>query len=357
MKRVINAEYKYYNANSRYQNKGDCVARTLSLVYRIDYNKVVNELNAIKRRLGYDSWKYLPVFTEFIRQHGYESQSDNVFLTNTSKLNDEFDEQTTVNEFSEIMTTGTYAVLCGPTPGAITHLVAIIDGNVYDSWDCSDYKVCQVCVIRSGTTDLSGQVNVNEISDNVSAMISKYVFSKIAPKMPYADFDVAVIPIADVYGNYIKVRCYLNSDIIQEAGITSGDRYAKRFPVRTRPGQDKDSALEENYNKLKVEVREWDYSIRKTIEDILAEASVQVNPKFRGSRTLLAKLPKDLQPKVVALYDNGAKSWSDKYELILEPFDDDDRNFDVDIRGQTWREVMNNLREYTENRYREGYDY
>ena len=51
-----------YNANSKDNDTGDCVKRSLSLAYNIDYDQVKRELNKIRRDTGAPYWNIPKVF-------------------------------------------------------------------------------------------------------------------------------------------------------------------------------------------------------------------------------------------------------------------------------------------------------
>ena len=66
----ILADLKYYNANTRDARVGDCVKRALAVAFRMDYDKVSAELNAIKRSMNRSQYNVRPVFGKFLSTRG-----------------------------------------------------------------------------------------------------------------------------------------------------------------------------------------------------------------------------------------------------------------------------------------------
>lgn len=130
---IIDAsELVRYNANARGNSSPDCVARGLSLVFSMTYDNTLKELRQIQKDHHRDSYKTFVTIEEFIANHC----SDKCIELKKS-------EYVPVGEFADTHPAGTYIILCGKHSANFSteHLVTVIDGKIYDSWDSRDYFV------------------------------------------------------------------------------------------------------------------------------------------------------------------------------------------------------------------------
>lgn len=136
-KYVKSAEYKYYNANSRGSNVGDCTKRSISLAFDIPYTQVTKDLNRILKEeqnklRRYDlQWTSSLVFPKLIQEYGGSTLVD-------------VPEHPTQDEFADTHD-GTYIVLSGKFDqyGSRSqgHACCIIDHVIYDSWNSKNHEV------------------------------------------------------------------------------------------------------------------------------------------------------------------------------------------------------------------------
>lgn len=139
MGKVEGSELVNYNANTRGTRTGDCTARSISLAFNIDYSAARKALN--------DSAKTNP-------RWDYNSHSNCIKVIEElggGKLNGNV-ERITVNAFADSHPSGTYIIWCSRDGISHkgNHLVTIIDGTVYDSWDSRKYFVKGYWTISSG---------------------------------------------------------------------------------------------------------------------------------------------------------------------------------------------------------------
>lgn len=148
MAQVISSELVRYNANTRGTNTGDCTARSISLAFNIDYRKaktILNESAKTNPMWNYNSHdNCIRVIKEL--GGGHITQSDRV----------------SVGDFADNHPSGTYIIWCSKNgvTNAGNHLVTIIDGKIYDSWDSRKYFVkgywtIEVGIKGSDITDIS----------------------------------------------------------------------------------------------------------------------------------------------------------------------------------------------------------
>lgn len=350
MKRVIQAGYKHYNANSRENYVGDCVKRTLTIAYGLDYDQVSKELNKIKRDLGHDAYNISPVYNTFIARHG--------FIKKGSRSAFNLPNSITVAEICDIFTEGTYIVTCGPKPGYTNHIVAILNGDFWDSWDCSDNYVGTIYYIDESTDLNLSDVTVDDIGEDLMQHV-RTCLEKSQKKMPYATFDYSEQDRSDKYTFQQTVVCKLDKNQI---GLGHADYYrpSYTYTVKINPRLSKEENIRSLKEKLWYKIREWAYSVRKEVEDDIAISKLTTNPYFHGDTELLVKLPEWCRQLITYARDNGSSEHYDRYELDMEALPNDpriDENPGVMFYADTITELRQNLEDYRKHFYRFGYDY
>lgn len=112
------AEWLYYNPNPAGAKVGDCVIRAISAATRQDWDDVYTGLTfqgfALK---DMPSSNY--VWGEYLKSKGFRRE----IVPNTCPA------CYTVADFADEHPNGSYVL------GTGIHAVAVIDGNIYDSWD------------------------------------------------------------------------------------------------------------------------------------------------------------------------------------------------------------------------------
>ena len=110
--------YKYHNANALGNAVNDCVVRAISIAERKTWDETYIELSEIARQEGIllDDVN----FVENYLDHRYRRQC------HYSK---------TVGEFAEECDEGTYLVTMEG------HITVVVDGIVYDTFDCTDRRM------------------------------------------------------------------------------------------------------------------------------------------------------------------------------------------------------------------------
>lgn len=122
--------YINYNANPKMLNVGDCVIRAISTALNMDWYKVHDDLCLLSRNMT-DMPSSNRVWKEYLRSLGLREQL----------IDNECPNCLTVDRFSRMNNKGTYILsTCEYTKAndivvTGTHLVTVIDGNYYDTWD------------------------------------------------------------------------------------------------------------------------------------------------------------------------------------------------------------------------------
>ena len=112
--------YIFYNPNPNFLDTGDCVIRAISKLMGYDWDRAFIELSIqaylLKRPLEDNvTWG------EYLRSNGYKKE----ILPDCPGCY-------SVRDFCAQYNEGSYAVATG------SHVIAVIDGDYYDSWDSGD---------------------------------------------------------------------------------------------------------------------------------------------------------------------------------------------------------------------------
>lgn len=353
----IEADWKKYNANSRNNDTGDCVVRSISLAYGKDYDETHKELLSLARDMRVDKYNYIHVFSRYLNELGHmgETKAENFY---SGRGNSKHTEPFTIEDFCKDNPHGTFILLNGKEPGDSDHLACVIDGNLYDSWDSSGQYVTRIWVIKPSVTEKVDIVDVSTLEHDVDEKINAFLLTQ-TKKMPYASFRYISL-------NDTKNVDYGTSFMIVMTIDTEGDLraydgiYNKRFVVKCNPRKSYEDQIAALLEKARVAVREWIYSYRKCIEDLRKMRTIQTHPKFYGSRMLLTKFPEWIIPLVIEAVDNGSSEYYDRYEVFTEALPGDPRGGEfpeVRFRADTIPELRSNFEDYRNNYDRADYDY
>lgn len=164
MKRIIKAaDLEYYNANVRQKAVGDCVKRAISLAYNKSYTEVSKDCREQEKatHFAFNS-KYS--IERLLKQYGILSQGQ-YYRT---------DDKPTVNDFADSHS-GTWLLLCGKTNNSgSTHMVAVINGTIYDTWDSGTYLVYNYYEVSKGAYETSDiKDHMDELIDYAYDLIDK----------------------------------------------------------------------------------------------------------------------------------------------------------------------------------------
>ena len=342
----VTSALKRYNANNRDANTGDCVKRAISLALDIPYDVVSTELNRIRKELHASTYALTNVFNTYLERKGYH------------KYKSEYNTQN-VREFCEEHPHGTYLLLVRTSLSVrgSNHIVCIIDGDIYDSWDSSRCTVNEIYLITKTQSDL-GVVNVANMWEHIKPYIEAYLSSMNSKDNSYI-FDLGDVRTTDRYTMLMQVRCYFQLDPPESSAYSGQLRTGHVFVIKTTPRGNTSSAIEHTIKSLKQKIYDWAYTIKKDISDATAAEQLTPNPKFRGHRRELMKVPEWARPLVTYFseYDN---MYTDKYKVYMENLPGDPRANeceDVSFRADTLRELKWQMEEYKKNFHRLDYDY
>ena len=351
----IEADLKYYNANTRDASVGDCVKRALSVAYSEDYDKVSAELNQIKRDKRAPGYNFDITFNEFMKRRGD---------TWTKEPQD-----VTVDEFSQSHSSGVWLILCGKNSpsarGYSSHMAAIVNGNVYDSWNSLNYYVYKYCKVSKGKTD-EYEFDTEEICKQVASAVDEYVKTNISAKLPEEYMYVHVNPSLSRESKYaymLIVICKLK-ELPRYCKWRSGGTLTHGVIMKTNPRLSEEENIASLTKKTKQKVYDWIYNVKAEILDGAKLDKIGVNKHFmcnRAAEPILGKLPEWAIPRVTKIWDNGAGyDYGERFELEMEAFPEDPRyddNHYVDFYADTLSRLKSDLEWYKEDYSRINYDY
>lgn len=344
MSQKVLSGWKRYNANSRNNYTEDCVKRSLTIAYGMDYDDVAHELNAIKRKLGYDYFNIKPVYSKFIREHGLVSYNQ------WDKLG--LQMHCTVEEVCEKCPEGTYVLVVEMEGRSGTHMVTVLDGDFYDSWDCSKWKAFDIYEIREGKSEPDAEISKEAVRDAILDFIESYT-KTLAKKMPYGEFVYGLIRHIDD-GWKFHVTFMTDEETWKSCKCT--------FIAKLNPRLSEQDNISKLLAKIRVVIREWAYDLRKDIEDRKALKTAAIHPDYHGNRMYLMKLPEWARPHVTYIYDQREyyQDPDSEIELEMDALPGDPRGEQhptVVFRSSSWATLRSDLEDYKKHFHRFNWDY
>lgn len=213
----IDEKLNLYNANARGKSVGDCVKRSISMAFDIPYKQVEKELNEVRKSMSrytddYTAYTYDDVYTKVIKKH-----ASNYMCVSVG-------EKITLQQFCDENPMGVFLVETGGMSSKYSnHLVCVLNGDVWDSWDSTrervfKYYVCDVVDNETGEivnatrnfTDIGS--NLNELFDYMSQKISSTFATytdSFAKKYGINPSDISIINYKT--GDYQYVKYHLVS--------------------------------------------------------------------------------------------------------------------------------------------------
>ena len=365
MKAVL-AELKRYNANSDNRDVGDCVKRSLSLAFGEDYNAVGSELNAIKRKYGYSAFNETRTFTKYLNKRGVR------FIRIK-------EDRPTVDEFSKQHPTGTWLCLTGRGSsvqrGASSHILCIIDGDVYDSWNSLGDIVTQYALVSSNTTEFP-EVSMSDVLPEILNFVHSYA-EKLQSKFKWGtiSFDRSMFDSDHIFEDENDIRNLVGyidkytfqmylfvklGDVPKLADYYSNRTYGRKLIIKLNPKFDTEKNIDALKPKLKQRIYDYVYAIRKDCDD--AEAAEQLEDAKVGYYDLkkLMLLPAWCRNRITYFNDYGNSDWGYRFEVEMDALEDDPRagiHPTVRFEGDTLKELKHNIEWYRTDFARVNYDY
>lgn len=328
MVELVNAaQLVTYNANVRGNDVGDCVCRSISFAFDISYTECSKRLNAMMHQKHQYKWNITPVFRPVIESLG-------------GRLSDEIltAPYQTVEEFADDHSEGCYLIMCGKDKDnrRTSHIVCIVDGKIYDSWDCRKWY-CKSYYICSGDRHVA-ESNLLEKIDNLAedaeillrSEIDKYCIKWIEP----LTFDVIEVHFE---WTYCSAMCedYM-IEITNKFKYELTDRehhedHAIRFKVAIslKPGMSEEDAKVLITKTVKQRAYDRMYAIRENIKKDLeafearyAEGADTADQSYMyltpAEERFFKQLPGKIRPYVVWINIQKPGMYSNSYSIRLK---------------------------------------
>ena len=118
-----------YNAHPKQKLVEDCAKRAISKASGKDYREISSALNRHKKITGAQRFNSNNNWPSFIEQVLHGKKMSFPAIKGSTRI--------TGNEFCKKYPKGKYILRMA------RHLTACVDGNIYDTWDCTDKCVCK----------------------------------------------------------------------------------------------------------------------------------------------------------------------------------------------------------------------
>jgi hypothetical protein len=121
--------YKYNNPHPDNKDVGDCVKRAITICSNMDYSTVQIELNRYKKITNTQKFSHNKNWTPYVEK-----------VLRWEKISGFLNMK--VGEFAKQHPEGTYLI------SVRKHLTAVVDGVVYDTWNCSFKAINRVWKVK-----------------------------------------------------------------------------------------------------------------------------------------------------------------------------------------------------------------
>lgn len=342
-----------YNANSRGTNTKDCSIRSISLALDQSYQETSKGLKSQCTRPD-DSYKTITNITSYVK-----SVKPGVELINT-------EGNVMLEDFADEHTVGTYLVFVGKsrTQTYSKHAVCLIDGTIYDTWDCRKWYVKEYINIKKRSSDrnlesvFADKETVKEIATFVQSE-SRKLLDKYINK-----YDIQNIYDVDKY-EYISVG---TSGVVQYQNYINDKRLNENYKIKIKfsvpLGLSYDDVLKYVDKQLDKKLYSRFYNINKDIQDQLeglqgyedeGSSSFKSTYYLNGNeKRFYNGLPGWVKPLLINIevpnpfYGVG---YSNDYMIRFKPLHQDSNRNTVVISGLTSNDIKGKL-----DIYKNGYD-
>lgn len=139
----------------------------------------------------------------------------------------------------------------------------------------------------------------------------------------------------------------------------------KELSVRVNPHMSVEDNIAAQKKKLHTEVREFLWQERKDVQDELRRKTVNPNPEFTGSETLLFKLPSEVIPYVTEIQDLGPADPDYErsiYRYMVEMYSQEgdprkDKEPYVTFYSDNFQDIQRQIKRYIKDFKRYNWDY
>ena len=356
---LITEDLIKYNANAYGRDTGDCVIRAISLAFGKDYKKVASDLHKMRREWNYEYWNIAPNFEKVLDSYGIIKTED-------------FRNEVTMTEaeFAEKNSSGTYILSTGKDKDRKrSHLVCVIDGDIYDSWDSSNRYVKYVYVVKYGKDNINNIKMTSSRSSELRVYITHSFIEKFRNGLSTYEYgSMMKINSVLVYNNgyRYKISAFYYprfNDAINEY-FDVRDRIVNiGFEINLNPRLNSIQVIDDLIDN---QVAHLKRIIPRRVKEILSNYeiatnnanSVNANPYFSmNDREIINQLPIWCRSFIVEVTDNSdIYNYSSdsvyKYEVIMNALKDDpqfDSDNQVGFYANSIKDLISQINRYKKN--------
>lgn len=353
--KLYEAAIKSYNANVRGKDVGDCVKRSISLAFNIPYRDIEKELhNAARTKRNYrdvpGSYRYPDVFNIVIQQH-----TNNKWESINSRI--------TVNDFADEHTIGTFLLLCGePSRSYSDHMVCVIDGTIWDSWDSRSDIVYQSLLVKEDSdTSISNELDIDSLMVRAQSTLSDMMhkaFTSTKEDTSYIEYaDIIDVRKMNNYKFVVKLKVKFEGYHEYSKSAISELKFSE-IPFVFSPKLTQEEAAESvaetcrtvGYRKIR-ELKLYVKSQREKLE-LSKNADVYI-PRYMNAaeKSLYNWLPTEIKQhlKGIQIYHPG--EYSNSVEVHITPLEWDDRSINDRVNFESYEvsDVKDMIKRYVNN--------
>jgi hypothetical protein len=351
--KISSATLVDYNANDRGNYSPDCVKRAISMAFSKYYSEVAKDLRKaqaeVRAETGNDAWEWnmSTVYSRVIKDYG-----------GSEKLQPE-EKGITVGEFADTHL-GTYLIQSGKTPSRSNHLVCVVDGEVFDTWNSLDQYVVSYYQVEGAHKPKS---NIKDQFDSLIGHAQELIYNQA--KLRIKKFGLEdELELGDAKS---RIRSFAFQITLQLYAINYSDYEPKiQIIYAFSPTTTYDEAIE--YIKKITPTRVYDrlYAIRDKLKDLqeaadyVAEDSISTQYLTfydERERRFYNSLPEWLKQRVTYLSIQAPGNYSDSYKIEFRPLPGDPDDDRVYFEGETSDEIRDRIARYKKTYDREWYEY
>lgn len=323
---IRTANYVKYNANNRGSSVGDCVKRAISLAFDMSYTEVSKLLNAESKETGHDYTSPLTFYNVIAKLSG---DKDHQWVHLKS------DEQSTLSDFVDYRCqSGTWLIQTGSSQKSFTsnHIVCVVDGTIYDSWDSSEEWVKSYYEVpiesRKEFTDIASSIKTELVPMTKEMLLAETekVSRRYATKK-HAEWATVIDDIdVSTYVVGYQIRCSVKLKIGQRSYRKNTSNLGFHFVIVLHPNDTIDEAKQIIAATIKQRVydRLWTLNkdqddIRETYEAEQAQGGQVMLQMYGGARThaFFRSLPAWARASANYVDVQNPGRYSDSYSVYL----------------------------------------
>lgn len=310
---VYSAEFIRYNANAAGRSTGDCVKRALSLAFDVPYNEMAKELIAKMKELHQEQWNIRYVYEKVIKAHGGSDEAPTP------------DPMMKLSEFADtIGKKGTWLVATGSKPNRSNHIVCIIDGTIYDSWDSTEEYVVRYHSVKNAPKRQFTGFDVMNYREEIENTVSE-IGTKLVQKYPWYEYLRSLDAKFTTFRDN-KYKCNIRCKLVLKARpyFDEGTTYNFEFAVVFTPSTTDDDAHKIIISTVKTRMYDRLYSInqleRKKEEAFQAGGTTKMDRWMSPlDERFYNSLPGRLQGIIVYVDVDRPGRYSDSYSVRVKP--------------------------------------